>query len=155
MTSHSICADFVTFLSCGGSSPWVNTAAVGAWPSGKASVFGTVYRRFESYRPSQLIKNTTDQTLALCIVCLLPMCSRLRDPDLGATHGSPQTHCFALGSCGRATHKGISIAPVTGGLLHFKMQPITVIWMGAGQIFVEINSQPRRLRRRDEPIRPF
>ena len=25
----------------------------GAWPSGKASVFGTVYRRFESYRPSQ------------------------------------------------------------------------------------------------------
>ena len=27
--------------------------ADGAWPSGKASVFGTVYRRFESYRPSQ------------------------------------------------------------------------------------------------------
>ena len=26
---------------------------IGAWPSGKASVFGIVYRRFESYRPSQ------------------------------------------------------------------------------------------------------
>ena len=29
-------------------------STVGAWPSGKASVFGTVYRRFESYRPSQI-----------------------------------------------------------------------------------------------------
>ena len=31
-------------------------STVGAWPSGKASVFGTVYRRFESYRPSQIIR---------------------------------------------------------------------------------------------------
>ena len=27
--------------------------AIGAWPSGKATVFGAVIRRFESYRPSQ------------------------------------------------------------------------------------------------------
>ena len=26
----------------------------GVWPSGKASVFGIVYRRFESYHPSQI-----------------------------------------------------------------------------------------------------
>jgi hypothetical protein len=29
------------------------------WPSGKATVFDTVYRRFESYHPSQLTKNDT------------------------------------------------------------------------------------------------
>ena len=28
---------------------------VGAWPSGKAAGFDPVYRRFESYRPSQII----------------------------------------------------------------------------------------------------
>ena len=33
-------------------------STVGAWPSGKASVFGTVYRRFESYRPSQFSSKT-------------------------------------------------------------------------------------------------
>ena len=39
---------------CSVETRWVNTGSVGAWPSGKASVFGTVYRRFESYRPSHL-----------------------------------------------------------------------------------------------------
>ena len=29
----------------------------GAWPSGKAAGFDPVYRRFESYRPSQTLSN--------------------------------------------------------------------------------------------------
>ena len=29
----------------------------GAWPSGKAAGFDPVYRRFESYRPSQVFYN--------------------------------------------------------------------------------------------------
>ena len=151
MTSHSICADFVTFLSCGGSSPWVNTAAVGAWPSGKASVFGTVYRRFESYRPSQLTKDTTDQMVALRADRVWA-CVGSR---FGGHERQPPNVRVASGSGGRATDKCIPIAPVTGGLLHFKMQTIAMIGMGAGQVFVEINSQPRLFRCRDETIGPF
>lgn len=37
-------------------------STVGAWPSGKATVFGTVYRRFESYRPSQIIQDVDNKT---------------------------------------------------------------------------------------------
>ena len=33
----------------------LHSIRIGAWPSGKASVFGIVYRRFESYRPSHPI----------------------------------------------------------------------------------------------------
>ena len=35
---------------------FANTAAVGASPSGKASVFGTDIRRFDPSRPSQVIR---------------------------------------------------------------------------------------------------
>ena len=41
-------------------------STVGAWPSGKATVFGTVYRRFESYRPSQTSENSS------CFSMLMP-----------------------------------------------------------------------------------
>ena len=38
--------------------PPIEPTSLGAWPSGKATVFGTVYRRFESSRPSQLPDRT-------------------------------------------------------------------------------------------------
>jgi integrase len=44
--------------------PSIERGADGAWPSGKASVFGTVYRRFESYRPSQQRHPTRDELYA-------------------------------------------------------------------------------------------
>ena len=34
----------------------------GAWPSGKAAGFDPVYRRFESYRPSQIVKLYNNRT---------------------------------------------------------------------------------------------
>ena len=42
------------FPSCTPPRPSLNTAAVGASPSGKAAVFGTAIPRFESWRPSHL-----------------------------------------------------------------------------------------------------
>ena len=39
----------------------VHTFANGAWPSGKATVFGAVIRGFESLRPSQEIITDTKE----------------------------------------------------------------------------------------------
>ena len=50
-------------------------STVGAWPSGKASVFGTVYRRFESYRPSQLfIKQNEIRHLRAILRSMMTWC---------------------------------------------------------------------------------
>ena len=37
----------------------------GTWPSGKAPVFGTGIRRFESYRPSQVLEYGSSHTSKL------------------------------------------------------------------------------------------
>ncbi len=50
----------------------IRRATAGAWPSGKASVFGTVYRRFESYRPSQYSFLTSKPYLPAPMVAKCP-----------------------------------------------------------------------------------
>ena len=44
---------------------------VGVWPSGKASVFGIVYRRFESSHPSQLLSFSAIKSNTLDIYAFL------------------------------------------------------------------------------------
>lgn len=45
---------FSRFWACSLKALALNTPSVGSWPSGRATLFGSADRRFESYRPSQL-----------------------------------------------------------------------------------------------------
>ena len=56
----------------------LNKPCVGTWPSGRATLFGSADRRFESYRPSQYYLSH----------CWIPSEARLRTSY--APHGAPE-----------------------------------------------------------------